>query len=295
MRSHFSIHTWPESLSCSIDFYHCGNTAGERLRKAEEYLCNAFGWENCTGSVLIERGGSRQALLNEKESNATIYKETKLVYREKSNLQQDIRVYESKEMGKLLTVNGNIHIALNIKDNFSNDIMKLLTEKGKTHDNLLIIGAGDLRLPAFLLTNSNSNVIKKITLVFNDMRVFETSKKFFPFEGNISNHIKEGKLEIFVEDTIKFLSSKSSESYSGIVLEYSETKMDGPLNDNYHFIHSILKKDGRFVQRISEESFKNNWENLVRTAGFDNIAIHSSQTPEFSYACPLGFGRKTGV
>lgn len=22
--SHFSIHTWPESKSCTIDFYHCG-------------------------------------------------------------------------------------------------------------------------------------------------------------------------------------------------------------------------------------------------------------------------------
>jgi len=146
-----------------------------------------------------------------------------------------------------------------------------------------------------LLTNTNSNVIKKITLVFNDLRVFEISKKFFPFEEKISNLIKEGRLEIVVEEAIKFLSSKSAESYSGIVLEYSETKIDELLNDNYYFIHSILKKDGRFVQRISEESFKNNWEKLVRTAGFEDIAIHSSLTSEFSYSCPLGFGRKTGV
>ena len=62
--SHFSIHTWPETQSCAIDFYHCGDTARKRMEMAEEILCNIFGWENCSGSILIDRGASRQTLLN---------------------------------------------------------------------------------------------------------------------------------------------------------------------------------------------------------------------------------------
>ena len=40
--SHFSIHTWPENGACAIDFYHCGETASVRLKKAEELLCDKF-------------------------------------------------------------------------------------------------------------------------------------------------------------------------------------------------------------------------------------------------------------
>ena len=62
--SHFSIHTWPESNACAIDFYHCGNNAPTRLRKAERSLCDAFGWSNCTSSLLIERGNNLKHLLD---------------------------------------------------------------------------------------------------------------------------------------------------------------------------------------------------------------------------------------
>lgn len=32
--SHLSIHTWPESRSLHIDYYHCGENVNERLEKA---------------------------------------------------------------------------------------------------------------------------------------------------------------------------------------------------------------------------------------------------------------------
>ncbi len=58
--SHFSIHTWPEHGACAIDFYHCGETARERLKKAEELLCEKFGWDKCTSSLLLDRGLRRK-------------------------------------------------------------------------------------------------------------------------------------------------------------------------------------------------------------------------------------------
>jgi len=106
------------------------------------------------------------------------------------------------------------------------------------------------------------------------------------------NYLKEGKLEIVVEDPNIYLKSKASELevYSGIVIESSEK--NNVLKENYPIILSLLKKDGGFVQKINEESLKNKWEELARTTGFENISIDICQTPEFGYSCPLGFGRK---
>ena len=54
--SHFSIHTWPESKTCAIDFYHCGPRSTINLKIAEERLCDYFGWENCSSLLLLRRG-----------------------------------------------------------------------------------------------------------------------------------------------------------------------------------------------------------------------------------------------
>jgi spermidine synthase len=63
--SHLSIHTWPEEKACAIDFYHCGETAFERMGIAEKVICEKFGWNNCTSSLLINRGKRSQYLLND--------------------------------------------------------------------------------------------------------------------------------------------------------------------------------------------------------------------------------------
>ena len=82
--SHFSIHTWPETRSCTIDFYHCGPISNQNLAIAEEKLCEAFGWENCTTTVLLKRGSETSYLANNLIPKSEIYKNIKFVHREKS-------------------------------------------------------------------------------------------------------------------------------------------------------------------------------------------------------------------
>lgn len=72
--SHFSIHTWPEFGACAIDFYHCGETARQRMIKAEELLCEYLGWENCTGSMIIDRGSYNYALITQNETSSILFK-----------------------------------------------------------------------------------------------------------------------------------------------------------------------------------------------------------------------------
>lgn len=62
--SHVSIHTWPETQSCAIDFYHCGPHSTTNLQIAEERLCELFGWGNCTTAVLLNRGQDSSYLTN---------------------------------------------------------------------------------------------------------------------------------------------------------------------------------------------------------------------------------------
>lgn len=62
--SHFSIHTWPETKSCAIDFYHCGPVSHTNLSIAEEKLCDLLGWDKCTTGVLLQRGQTTSYLTN---------------------------------------------------------------------------------------------------------------------------------------------------------------------------------------------------------------------------------------
>lgn len=101
--SHFSIHTWPETQSCAIDFYHCGPISNQNLAIAEEKLCELLGWEACTTAVLLERGQQSSYLVNNLMSKQEVYRGLKFIHREKSEF-QDIRVYDSESLGRILVL-----------------------------------------------------------------------------------------------------------------------------------------------------------------------------------------------
>lgn len=107
--SHFSIHTWPEYGACAIDFYHCGETARERMIKAEELLCEYLGWENCTGSMIVDRGNYNYALIAQDEHSSILFKKHKLVDRIKTE-NGETRVYNNEQSGKILAVDGAIQM-----------------------------------------------------------------------------------------------------------------------------------------------------------------------------------------
>ncbi len=104
--SHFSIHTWPETRSCAIDFYHCGKNS-QNLAIAEEKLCDTLGWENCTSTVFLTRGSQSSYLANNLISKSEILKNVKFLHREKSPY-QEIRVYDTDCLGRILVIDSAI-------------------------------------------------------------------------------------------------------------------------------------------------------------------------------------------
>ena len=174
--SHFSIHTWPEKNACAIDFYHCGDTAEKRLRKAEELICNKFGWENCTSSLNLGRGNKTQFLMNSCENYATVFKDLKFIHQSKSEF-QDIRVYESNDFGKMISFNNIVKCAEKIDDHFTNDLTNLIMNNNCFEvENLLIFGGADLKVPYYLLENYPR--LKNVTVVEIDNQAIEVSEKF---------------------------------------------------------------------------------------------------------------------
>jgi spermidine synthase len=298
--SHFSIHTWPELRSCAIDFYHCGPTAHKRMQCAEEILCSFFGWENCSGSILIDRGAARQTMLNNYYHSSTLFKNLKLLHREKTEY-QDLRVYESKDLGKVLSLDGMIQITDHLADSYTVDLCRLIVQKGIRYENLLIIGAGDMLSPNYLLTNKDYN-IGKVTVVEIDERVFQNTKKFFPnCMENIENFVNQGRLEIIFADGAKLLKEMKLKGFTfdGIIIDNSDVFIfEGPAsslftNEFYSNIYTCLKKGAAFSQQVSDERVKTKWEAMVKTVGFREISVIYSSSPQYSVMLPIAAATKS--
>jgi spermidine synthase len=295
--SHFSIHTWPENKSCAIDFYHCGVNAKTNLTKAEIVICDKFGWENCAASMLLERGGVRQALLNHYDHSSTLFKGVQLIHREQTKY-QDLRVYDTKEMGRCLSLDGMIQISDTLEDNYTVDLTRLVVEKENSYNHVLIIGAGDMIIPTYILDKYPG--VKKVTVVEIDERVVDNTKKYFKFCDKVDKLCSEGRLEIVIEDGAKYLREKIQEKYQydALIIDNSDVYIfDGPAAslftpEFYSNIYGVLKPGAAFSQQVSDENVKKKWEDMGRSVGFKDFKYIYSNTPEYSVALPLGIARK---
>ena len=270
--SHFSIHTWPEHGACAIDFYHCGETARSRMIKAEELLCEYLGWENCTGSMIIDRGTYHYSLIKQDEHTSVLYKKNKLVERQKSNV-GETRLYNNENLGNVLSVNGrtlsgftslkNLNCFFDDENalNTTNTTRSPLKEKERDaqeedanvflnckslnvsniKQTLLVIGCGDLTLPQEILTQG----------FYEEVVVYDTSsdcKERIKLLSENSTDLKrlfnEQKL-IFTNDEFSLEPAK----YSGIiVIDKSITIRKA----NYY-----LTQDGYYAEIIeSQDDFK---------------------------------------
>jgi spermidine synthase len=296
--SHFSIHTWPEHGSCAIDFYHCGKEAPKRLRNAETQLCNAFGWANCSTSMLVDRGTTSRYLLNPYEDFSTLYSGFNFVHQEFSKF-QDIRVYDTKEMGRIMVLDGMIQITKDLVDNYTVDLSRKVVEnKEKVYDHVLLIGAGDLIIPLYLLSNYPN--IKKMTVCEIDERVVEVVRAHFGFSVDINKFIDEGRLKLVYDDGANFVKEgvAKGEKYDGIIIDNTDVFLDtGPAKslftpEFFKGVFDLLNSGSSFSQQVSCERIKNLWEKLILDAGFNEVSFIFSETPEYSTKLPLGIAKR---
>lgn len=291
-----SSHEEEDIISVDLKFLGQGNDGD--INDYEELLCDLFGWENNTGNNNYFRGDCEYHLQNRYSHSETIYKNFRLIHREQTKY-QDLRIYDTQDMGRVLTLDRMIQNTDSLSvDSYTIDLSSLVVKKDKEYNHILLIGAGDLIIPDYILKNFN---VKKITLVEIDDRVIENTKKYFKFyNDSVSKFIEAGRLELIVDDGAKYLRDRQSEGelFDGIIIDNSDVYLfDGPAanlftKEFYQSIKATLKKGAFFSQQVSEEKVKQKWTEIVKSVGFNTIDYLYSQTPEYSTALPLGCAMK---
>ena len=80
---------------------------------------------------------------------------------------------------------------------------RLVLNKEKEYEHVLIIGGGDLRVAAHILEDYPK--VKKLTVCEIDDRVIAVTQEHFSFADIIDKEKRKGRLEVIVEDGSKYM------------------------------------------------------------------------------------------
>jgi len=296
--SHFSIHTWPELKCCAIDFYHCGDKSLTNLRIAEEKLCDAFGWFNCSSFMMLKRGSVSSYLTNDFLDKTEILRNVKLLHRERSKF-QEVRVYDSLAMGRILVLDGAVQIStdsLGDNDHYTIDLTRLVVDKEKNYEHVIIIGGGDLPVAAHILEKYPN--VKKLTVCEIDDRVVEVTKKFFQIGETCSKAIEDGRLEVNIEGGAPYMERLLEQGKEGTIGAVVIDCTDFALDENsiaaelftpkfYSTIYKLLTPGGGFSQQITKPYYREAFSERAAKGGFEKIDVFMCITPEYGGELPL--------
>jgi len=269
------------------------NESLKKIQEVEAIVCDHFSWKHNTGNATLALGDTNYHLLNKYYHSETLYRNIKLIDREQTKF-QDLRIYDTNEMGRVLCLDYMIQNSDSITDdNYTIDLCSLVLKKEEKYNHILLIGAGDMIIPDYILRTFN---VQKITLVEIDDKVIEYTKKYFKFYERIDEFIKQGRLDVIVDDGAKYLkeSAEKGDQYDGVIIDNSDVYLfEGPAanlftKDFYASIHKALRIGAFFSQQVSEEQVKARWTEMVKSVGFKVLNFKYSLTPEYSTALPLG-------
>ena len=155
---------------------------------------------------------------------------------------QYIEVYESKEFGRILVIDG--HGMLCEKDEFIYHEMMAHVPvcTHKEPKRALVIGGGDGGVAKELLRHPEISV----DMVEIDEEVVNVSKEFFPTIGDWDNP----RLNLIIDDGIEFVKNAQPKSYDLVLVDSTDPEgpAEGLFNRNFYAnVFRILKDDGIVV------------------------------------------------
>jgi len=294
--SHFSIHTWPEKKALTIDFYHCGSSSVDNFKIVEEQICDFFGWEHCTSTLIIRRGQCSSLVFDDYPEKSEILHNVKFLHREKSEF-QDIRVYETLSLGRILVLDGIIQISSYSlqNDNYTKDICNSIIKKDRIPNDILIIGGGDLIIASYILENFPE--IDSITVCEIDNRVIEVSKQYFP----VSSLINNGRLIIKIGSGFDYIKQMAimNQKIGAVIVDCTDFALDEDSlaaelysTEFYSNLYQVLEIGSCFSQQFTKPHYRNEFEIRARSGGFNNINVIVSITPEYGGEVPIAICTK---
>jgi len=300
--SHFSIHTWPEIKACAIDFYHCGPRSSNNLSIAEEKLCDFLGWKNCTSTLLLSRGFYSSYLTNSFVDKSEILRNVRFVHREKTPF-QEIRVYDTLSMGRILVLDGAVQISSKslANDNYTRDMTRFVVNNDRVYEHIVIIGGGDMVIATYLLEHYPN--IHKVTVCEIDERVVSVTREYFSIGNIVNEEVCKGRLELVFEGGASYMQrlllSGSKGSVDGIIVDCTDFALDeGSIaaelftSEFFESIYELLGDNCYFSQQITKMIYKHEFTNRVKDGGFGKIEFIISVTPEYGGELPIAICRK---
>lgn len=300
--SQMTLHSFPATKCFSLDYYIMDedDSFREKMLRIEEVFCDLFSWKSCVSSILLSRGKTTQFFLNDDCNIGTVFKNLQYIWREKSKY-QDIRVYDTADMGRVLILDGNIQISNQLQDNYTTDMVSPVISKEISYENVLILGGGDLVIATYLL--ENFPLISRLTMVEIDERVCEVVKTFFKTGETIKKETETGRFSLIFQDGAEFVRQivEQNQSFDGIIIDCTDVDVAGSASSSlfcvafYENLRKIMKNNTFFSQQVSDVQSKAKFEQMVFEAGFREISVSFSDTPEYSVALPIGVAKRTNI